>query len=144
MKRWISGMLFFGMLFLQGCGMAVTETNLSQLHFVKQGTELGDQTQEERAAIIKRRLYQQEAVGGCAVVVEGHTAIIGLRLREDMEQNRLSSVRKAVDVAAREADPELESTSITMNPHIVSLIEEMERKRAGGAEGIAEKTFRYG
>ena len=141
MKKWMGMVLFSGILFLQGCGMAVTETNLSQLHFVKQGTELGDRTQEERAAIIKRRLYQQETIGGCAVVVEGHTAIIGLRLREDMEQNRLRSVRKEVDIAAREADPDLESTSITMNPHIVSLIEEMERKRAGGTEDIAPKTF---
>lgn len=123
--------LFLAAAMLSGCKAEVTENNLSKLHFVKAADELGDKTPEERATAIKRYIYQIEDVTGCAVVVEGHTAIIGLRLEENAEQNRSTYVRKEVDSAAREADEYIESTSITMNTHIVSLIEEMERKRAG-------------
>lgn len=126
-------MVFFCMalFFLTGCSAEMTETNLSKLHFVKAAEELGDKTPEERAAAIKRRLKQIEEVTGTAVVVEGHTAIIGLRLAEGMEQNDMTRVKREADTAAREADEYIESTSITMNTYIVSLIEEMERSRAG-------------
>ena len=91
----------------------------------------GEKSPEERAIAIKRRLYQIEEVTGCGVVVEGHTAIIGLRLEENLEQNEISRVKKEADTAAKEEDEYIESTSITMNTYIVSLIEDMERKRAG-------------
>lgn len=131
MKKRASLILFLAVIFLQGCRAEVTENNLSHLHFVKAAEELGEKSPEERASAIKRRLYQIEEVTGCAVVVEGHTAIIGLRLEEDMEQNDMSRVKKEADAAAKEADEYIESASITMNTHIVSLIEDMERKRAG-------------
>lgn len=92
---------------------------------------VGEKTPEERAVAIKRRIYQIDEVTGCAVVVEGHTAIIGLRLEENMEQNNMSRVKKEADSAAKEADEFIESTSITMNSYIVSLIEDMEQRRAG-------------
>ena len=123
--------LILAVVLLSGCRAEVTENNLSQLHFVKYDDMVGEKTPEERAAAIKKRLYQIDEVTGCAVVVEGHTAIIGLRLEESMEQNGVSRVKKEADSAAREADAYIESTSITMNTHIVSLIEDMERKRAG-------------
>ncbi len=125
-----AGLLLCLAVLLSGCRAEVTENNLSHLHFVKAAEELGEKTPEERAAAIKRRLYQIEEVTGCAVVVEGHTAIIGLRLQEDMEQNAMSRVKKEADAAAKEADQYIESASITMNSHIVTLIEDMERKRA--------------
>ena len=63
--------------------------------------------------------------------MEGHTAIIGLRLEENMEQNEIDAVKKEADAAARAADVSVESTSITTNTYIVSMIEDMERRRAG-------------
>jgi len=51
-------------------------------------------------------------------------------LQENMEQNAMSRVKKEADAAAREADRYIESASITMNSHIVALIEDMERERA--------------
>lgn len=126
-----AGLLLCLAMLLSGCRAEVTENNLSHLHFVKASEELGEKSPEERAAAIKRRLYQIEEVTGCAVVVEGHTAIIGLRLRENMEQNAMGRVKKEADTAAKEADEYIESASITMNSHIVTLIEDMERKRAG-------------
>lgn len=117
--------------FCAGCGAEMTEENLSKVHFVKADLEMGDKTPEERAWAIKQKLKQIDKVIGTAVVVEGHTAIIGLRLEKNLEQNEFSAVKKEADLAAREADEYIESTSITMNTYIVSLIEEMERSRAG-------------
>lgn len=130
MKKRIGGFILLGMLFLAGCGAEVTENNLSQLHFVKAYDEIGEKTQEERAFAIKQRLGQIEEVTGSAVVVEGHTAIIGLRLSDGLEQKQMQHVKKEADTAARAADEYLENTSITMNRRIVALIEEMERARA--------------
>lgn len=132
MKKEIGLLLFLAMGLLSGCGAEVTENNLSHLHFVKARTEMGDKTPEERASTIKKRLYQLEEITGCGVIVEGHTAIIGLRLQENLEQNEISSVRRSVDAAAKEADRYIESTSVTTNPYIVSMIEQMERRRADG------------
>ena len=131
MKKKIGLTVVLLMGLLQGCGAKVTENNLSHLHFVKAMEEMGDKTPEERARTIKTQLYQIEEITGCGVIVEGHTAIIGLRLQENLEQNKISSVRKAVDSAAKEADEFIQSTSITTNTYIVSMIEEMEQKRAG-------------
>lgn len=131
MKKQAGLILFFMAVLLSGCRAEATENNLSQLHFVKYDDMVGEKTPEERAVAIKRRIYQIDEVTGCAVVVEGHTAIIGLRLEENMEQNNMSRVKKEADSAAKEADEFIESTSITMNSYIVSLIEDMEQKRAG-------------
>ena len=131
MKKQAGLFVFLLAAMLSGCRAEVTENNLSQMHFIKYEDMEGGKSPEERAVAIKRRIYQMDEVTGCAVVVEGHTAIIGLRLKENMEQNEISSVRKEVDSAAKAEDENIESTSITMNTHIVSLIEDMERKRAG-------------
>ena len=118
-------------LFCVGCRAEMTEKDQQKLHFVKAKLEVDDKTPEERALTIKNRLKQVHGVTGTAVVVEGHTAIIGLRLEEGLEQNEISAVKKEADLAARGADVSVESTTITTNSYIVSLIEDMERRRAG-------------
>ena len=119
------------LLFCGGCKAELTEKDQQKLYFVKAETEVEDKTPEERAMTIKNRLKQIKEIVGTAVVVEGHTAIIGLRLKEGLEQNEISAVKKEADLAARGADVSVESTSVTTNDYIVSMIEEMERKRAG-------------
>lgn len=123
-------LLLLAAAFCAGCRAEATENNLSQLHFVKYDDMMGDKTQEERAAAIKRRLGQLDGVTGSAVVVEGHTAIIGLRTERE-GQEALGRIRREADAAAKDADEYIESTSITTNGKIVVMIEEMERKRAG-------------
>lgn len=123
-------LLLLAAAFCAGCRAEATENNLSQLHFVKYDDMIGDKTQEERAAAIKRRLGQLDGVTGSAVVVEGHTAIIGLRTERE-GQEALGRIRREADAAAKDADEYIESTSITTNGKIVVMIEEMERKRAG-------------
>ena len=128
MKKWI---VFGLLLFLTGCRVEMTEESQQQLHFVKAEQEVGDKTPEERALAIKMRLDQIEGIIGAAVVVEGRTAIIGLRMQKGMEQNEMDAVKRKADAAAMEAEVSIESTSITTNSYIVSLIEDLERKRAG-------------
>jgi len=106
---------------LSGCRATVTENNLSGIHLVKANEKLGEKTQAERAQSIKALLHNINGITGNAVIVEGHTAIIGLRLEEGMESDA-TRLRK-------EADKYINNTSITTNVNIVSLIEEMERKR---------------
>ena len=122
---------FLLLVFCTCCSAEMTEEDISKAHFVKAEWEVEDKTPEERAMVIKARLKQIDEIIGTAVVVEGHTAIIGLRLEENMEQNEIDAVKKEVDATAREADVSVESTSVTANSYIVSLIEDMERRRAG-------------
>ena len=122
---------FLLLVFCTGCSAEMTEEDISKAHFVKAEWEVADKTPEERAMVIKARLKQIDEIIGTAVVVEGHTAIIGLRLEENMEQNEIDAVKQEADAIARSADVSVESTSVTTNSYIVSLIEYMERKRAG-------------
>lgn len=117
--------------FCTGCQVEMTEEAQQKVHFVKADLEVGDKTPEERALTIKTRLGQMEEVIGTAVVVEGHTAIIGLRLEGNLEQNEIDSVKREADALAKNADVYIDNTSITTNSYIVSLIEDMERSRAG-------------
>ena len=64
-------------------------------------------------------------------MVEGRTAIIGLRLKNGMEQNEIDAVKRKADVLTRSAEVDIEHTSVTANDYLVGLIEEMERKRSG-------------
>ena len=114
-----------------GCKAEMTEEAQQKIHFVKAEQEVGDRTPEERAMIIKTRLKQIDEVTGTAVVVEGHTAIIGLRLEDGMEQNEIDRVKKDADALAKGASVSITNTSVTTNSYIVSLIEDAERKRAG-------------
>lgn len=124
-------MLFFAT--VSGCGADLTEKDLSELHFGKAERMIGEKSPEQRALSIKDRLTQMEEVTGTAVIVEGHTAIIGLRLEDSVEQNRLAAVKQEAEDAAKAADEYIETVSVTTNAYIVSLMEEMERSRSNGS-----------
>ncbi|MFV0314986.1 MAG: YhcN/YlaJ family sporulation lipoprotein [Anaerotignum sp.] len=111
-----------------GCSATATQNNLSGIHFVKADEIIGGKTLEERALSIKGLLHEIKGVSGNAVVVEGHTAIIGLRLESGME-DETSRLTKEADTAARQADENITNTSITTNTKIVALIEQMELGR---------------
>ena len=119
------------MVFCTGCKAEMTEEAQQKIHFVKAEQEIGDRTPEERALVINTRLKEIDEIIGTAVVVEGHTAIIGLRLEGGLEQNEIDSVKRKADALAKGAEVSIESTSITTNSYIVALIEDTERKRAG-------------
>ena len=75
------------MIFCTGCKAEMTEEAQQKIHFVKAEQEIGDRTPEERALIIKTRLKEIDEIIGTAVVVEGHTAIIGLRLEDGLDDS---------------------------------------------------------
>ena len=126
-----TGVIFLMLFLCVGCKAEMTEEPQQKIHFVKAEEEIGDRTPEERAMILKNRLKQIEEVAGTAVVVEGKTAIIGLRLKNGMEQNEVDAVKRKADVLAKSAEVDIEHTSVTANNYLVGLIEEMERKRSG-------------
>ena len=126
-----AGVIFLVLFLCVGCKAGMTEEPQQKIHFVKAEEEIGDRTPEERAMILKNRLKQIEEVAGTAVVVEGKTAIIGLRLKNAMEQNEVDAVKRKADVLTRSAEVDIEHTSVTANDYLVGLIEEMERKRSG-------------
>ena len=126
-----TGVIFLMLFLCVGCKAEMTEEPQQKIHFVKAEEEIGDRTPEERAMILKNRLKQIEEVAGTAVVVEGKTAIIGLRLKKDMEQNAIDAVKRKADVLAKSAEADIENTSVTANDYLIGLIEEMERKRSG-------------
>ena len=129
MRKWFVMLLILAV--CVGCRAEMTEEAQQKIHFVKAEQEIGDRTPEERGMIIKNRLKQLDECIGTAVVVEGRTAIIGLRLQDGMEQNEIDAVKRKADALAKEADVSIKNTSVTTNSYIVSMIEEMERKRAG-------------
>ena len=126
-----AGVIFLILFLCVGCKAEMTEEAQQKIHFVKAEEEINDRTPEERVMIIKSRLKQMEEVVGTAVVVDGKTAIIGLRLKNDMEQNEVDAVKRKADVLARSAEVDIENTSVTANEYLIGLIEEMERKRGG-------------
>ena len=126
-----AGVIFLVLFLCVGCKAEMTEEAQQKIHFVKAEEEIGDRTPEERVMIIKSRLKQMEEVVGTAVVVDGKTAIIGLRLKNDMEQNEMDTVKRKADILAKSAGVDIENTSVTANDYLVGLIEELERKRAG-------------
>ena len=126
-----AGVIFLILFLCVGCKAEMTEEAQQKIHFVKAEEEIGDRTPEERAMILKNRLKQIEEVAGTAVVVDGKTAIIGLRLKNDMEQNEMDTVKRKADILAKSAGVDIENTSVTANDYLVGLIEELERKRAG-------------
>ena len=126
-----TGVIFLMLFLCVGCKAEMTEEPQQKIHFVKAEEEIGDRTPEERAMILKNRLKQIEEVAGTAVIVEGKTAIIGLRLKNGMEQNEIDAVKRKADVLTRSAEADIEHTSVTANDYLVGLIEEMERKRSG-------------
>ena len=126
-----AGVIFLILFLCVGCKAEMTEEAQQKIHFVKAEEEIGDRTPEERAMILKNRLKQIEEVAGTAVVVDGKTAIVGLRLKNDMEQNMIDAVRRKADVLIKSAEVDIEHTSVTANEYLVGLIEEMERKRPG-------------
>ena len=125
-----TGVIFLMLLLCVGCKAEMTEEPQQKIHFVKAEEEIGDRTPEERAMILKNRLKQIAEAEGTAVV-EGKTAIIGLRLKDGMEQNAVDTVRRRAEALAKSAEVDIENVSVTANGYLVGLIEEMERKRAG-------------
>lgn len=109
MKKSLFFLLFF---FLCGCAGQQTTTSLAAV----------TESPQKRAEQIRLALLEVPGVTDSAVVVAGHTAIIGLRTEE--EGASLGRLMEEAETAARGADANLQMVSVTVNEAIVSRMEE--------------------
>lgn len=103
------------------------ENNLSEIRAAETDKVEG-KSNSERAQTIKDNLMKIQELDGASVVIEGRTALIGLRVKEKNAKD-IERIKKEASRLAKEADTNIISTSITSNEEITSMIEEMERER---------------
>lgn len=128
MKKMVM-VLFVGisMVLLSGCMGKGIENNLSQVRIAKGEEMVKDKTKKQRANDIKERIMELEGLDGAAVVVEGHKALIGLRVKADWVSDSIR-LKSEADELAKKTDKGIEGTAITTNDKITSMIERMERE----------------
>ena len=110
-----------------GCSFAVVENNLLQTRTAKVAERTNGKSMAERAADVKEKIGRIDGVQGSAVVVEGHTAIIGLRT--DIEKKKQTQLTNEVQATALQTDDKLYFISVTTDENIVSQIEKEEKTR---------------
>lgn len=115
MKKYVVFPLCF---LLCGCVGQQTATSLAAV----------TENPKERAQQIQKALMDVPGVTDSAVVVAGHTAIIGLRTEE--KGTALGRLIQEAETAARGADKHLQMVSVTANEAIV---ERMEQSAEEGA-----------
>lgn len=108
MKKYLIVPLVF---LLCGCAGEQTATSLAAV----------TESPGERAAQIRTALLDIPGVTDSAVVVAGHTAIIGLRT--EAEGTALGQLIREAERAAKGADSNLRMVSVTANEAIVARVE---------------------
>ena len=122
--------IFFCIFLLSGCGVEERLREDFGVRFVSAEPYAGKKTAAQRAEAIREGLSALEEVLCCTVVIEGRTAIVGLRCSCGQDtQERCLLLREAKQTILR-ADSETEYVSVTLNGRIVGLIGELEQKRA--------------
>ncbi len=117
------------MLILSGCAGGRIENNLSQIRIAKGEELIHEKTNEKRAQDIKENIMKIEELEGAAVVVEGHMALIGLRVKEKWQKD-IIRLKNEAEQLAKEADEGIDGTAVTTNEKITTMIERMERKES--------------
>lgn len=115
MKKYVVFPLCF---LLCGCAGQQTATSLAAV----------TQSPKERAQQIQNALMEVPGVTDSAVVVAGHTAIIGLRTEE--KGTALGRIIQEAETAARGVDKHLQMVSVTANEAIVERMEQTAEKGA--------------
>ena len=127
MKKIIFVIFCCGMI-LTGCRSNTLENNLSQIRIARAAELEQGKTKSERAKEIKQNILQLEEIQQAAVIIEGKTALIGLRLKEDSQKD-VVRLKSEADILAKEADENIDGTAITANENITAMIEKMEKER---------------
>ena len=127
MKRVVFS-IFCCTMILTACRSNTLEDNLSQIRIAKAAELEQGKTKSERAKEIKQNILQLEEIKQAAVIIEGKTALIGLRLKEDSQKDVIR-LKTEADILAKEADENIECTAITANENITTMIEKMEKER---------------
>ena len=123
MKKIIFSIFCFSIL-LAGCQSKTLENNLSQIRIAKAAELEEGKTKTERSKEIEKNILKIEEIQEAAVVIEGKTALIGLRIKKDSKKN-IVDLKAEADILAREADKNIDSTAITANENITTMIENL-------------------
>ena len=127
MKKVIFVIFCCGMI-VTGCRSNTLENNISQIRIARAAELEQGKTKSERAKEIKQNILQLEEIQQAAVIIEGKTALIGLRLKEDSQKD-VVRLKSEADILAKEADENIDGTAITANENITAMIEKMEKER---------------
>jgi len=96
------------------------------------GNTTGNDTQ--RAAKIERQLESMNGVNDCTVLVNGNTALIGLKNIRSNAGN-ISGLRSSIERRVRQADPSITNVRITNSPDVLS---RMGRMGKAGNNGMTD------
>lgn len=113
---------------LSGCDGNTVQNNLFDATPITSLLQPEESTPAERVDQIKEALSGIAGIADSVVLVEGHTAIVGLRLDENMKTNEMSLIIE-VKRAIKQADGDTRTTSVTTNEWIVSLIAQAQAER---------------
>ncbi len=127
MGNWKKIAIFSLLFFCGGCQMEGAENNMYGII-----TDSRQESNGKRAERIKEELGKMKDLSGSAVLVEGHTAIIGLRL-EKADKKQIKAMMTEAEQRAKTADAEIQNVSVTIEESLVRRIEKEERKQQ--AEG---------
>ena len=106
----------------------LVQNNISQIRIAKAAELEQQKTKTQRAQEIKNNLLQLEEIQSAAVIIEGKTALIGLRLKQ-ASQKDVVRLKAEADILAKQADDSIDGTAITANENITAMIEKMEKER---------------
>lgn len=129
MKKIVGMAGIFLLIFCGGCGAAPVQNHLQKALTAEDREMVGGKSQAERAEEIKSFLGRIDGITGSAVVVEGHTAIIGLRV-DGVTQAQAQEIMKEAEYTAIAFGTEIENVSVTVTDTLVSLIEAEEKERS--------------
>lgn len=113
---------------LCGCQSRTLQNNISQIRIAKAAELEQQKTKAQRAEEIKNNLLQLEEIQSAAVIIEGKTALIGLRLKQHSQKD-VVRLKAEADILAKQADDSIDGTAITANENITAMIEKMEKER---------------
>ena len=119
--------LFCSGILLTGCQSDTLQNNISQIRIAKAAELEQGKTKTERAKDIKQSILQLEDVEQVAVIIEGKTALIGLKLKQESTKD-VVQLKAQADMLAKQADTNIDGTAITANDNITAMIEELEKR----------------
>ncbi len=119
--------LFCSGILLTGCQSDTLQNNISQIRIAKAAELEQGKTKTERAKDIKQSILQLEDVEQVAVIIEGKTALIGLKLKQESKKD-VVQLKAEADMLAKQADTNIDGTAITANDNITAMIEELEKR----------------
>ena len=119
--------ILFSLLFLTGCTISqAAQNNLSHsVGMGSQNTAAPFKTKQERADEIKKSILELEGIRQAVVVISGKTALIGLELTTD-DEDEIRRIKEECQRLATGIDSEIRTTAVTANRHIKEMIEEIE------------------